>query len=152
MTPKAAESPRAKEMCNVTPGVENAKIAASLFYSPTKLERSMSLSRVGQRAIPIVGGNPPPPNGIGKVVHPIKQGTLAELKWQDSRSSLESRLQGVAVHRSETIPLEKKADGDNTNGEDGDIWPFPCVGKSLRLRCKMSCCHCCEKLTKYIGM
>lgn len=141
MTPKAAESPRAKGTCTA-PGVENAKIAASLFYSPTKLERSMSLSRVAHRVIPDAGGNPRSRTGVGEVVHPIKQDTLAELKWQDSQRALESRLQGVVVRRSENGSsrnscsglLEKKADGDNTRGEQRDVRPFPCIGKFLRLR------------------
>lgn len=140
MTPKAAESPRAIGMCT-TPGVENAKIAASLFYSPTKLERSMSLSRVAHRVIPDACGNPRSRSVVSEVL-PNKQDTEADFKWQDSQRALESRLQGVLAHRGENCSgryscsglAEKKVDGDNSKIEQSGVWPSPCIGKFLCLR------------------
>jgi hypothetical protein len=123
VTPKAAESPRAKGMCT-SPRVDKyavTKIAASLFHSPTKLERSMSMSRVAHRVVPDADGSTPRSRiGVSEVILPDKRDTLAELKKQDSQRELESRLQSVVAHRSENGTsrnpcsklLEKKVEGD----------------------------------------
>lgn len=90
MTPsKSLDSPRAK-VVSTSPGKEKyavAKIAASLFHSPTKLERSMSLSRVAHRPVSEGEGTPRCRSGIaiGEVILPGKRGKSQEFKRHDSR-------------------------------------------------------------------
>lgn len=138
VTPKVSGSPRAKGICT-SPGMEKhavAKMSASLFQSPTKLERSMSLSRVAQRVIPDADESPRSRTGVGEVFLRNRSDRLAELKLEDSRRELESRLQAVVACRSENSStrnlcselLVKKVEGDETYGEPSNAGPFSCIG------------------------
>lgn len=86
VTPKSAESPRTKGT-STPPGKEKhpvAKIASSLFRSPTKLERSMSLSRVAHRPIPEVEvACWRSPVAIGELILPGKRDKLSSFKEQE---------------------------------------------------------------------
>lgn len=86
VTPKSAESPRTKGT-STPPGKEKhpvAKIASSLFRSPTKLERSMSLSRVAHRPVPEVEvACWRSPVAIGELILPGKRDKLSSFKEQE---------------------------------------------------------------------
>ncbi|XP_073389940.1 uncharacterized protein [Physcomitrium patens] len=119
VTPKAAESPRAKGMCP-PPGVEKnavTKMSASLFHSPTKLERSMSLSRVAHRVIPDADRTPRCRAGVGEVILPGKRDALRELKRQDlprgHRSENGSGRKSFSVHLEKIISC---GNGENCDG------------------------------------
>lgn len=138
VTPRVAESPRAKVMCTPQGAEKNAvtKNASSLFHSPTNLERSMSLSRLAHRTISDADGSTPRcrTGVLREVILPGERtGTLAEPKWQDYPRGVESKLQASqrisengSGRRSSSVQLEKKLEGE-VYGEHFDAWLHICV-------------------------
>ena len=138
VTPKSSQSPGAKGICT-SPGVEKyavVKIAASLFHSPTKLERSMSMSRVPHRVVPDADGSTRSRTGVREAILLNQRDILSELEQQDSQRELESRLQAVVAHRSGngfsrnpcSELLEMKVEGDKACGEKTNAEPFSSIG------------------------
>lgn len=125
VTPKAAESPRAKGTCTLQGAEKNAaaKNASSLFHSPTNLERSISLSRLAHRVIPDADGSTPRCRTglLREVILPSERGTLAELKRQDLQRGVDSKLQtghrseNGSGRRSSSVLLERKLEGRKNN-------------------------------------
>lgn len=115
-------------MCS-SPGVGKytvARIATSALYSQTKLERSMSLSRVAHRVVPDTDGSTP------WTQTGASEATLPEMKQQDSQRELESRLETVVAHTSENGSstfqlLEKKVESDKAQT---NAVPLSCNGTS----------------------
>lgn len=110
MTSEAAKSPKAKGMCTVAPRVEDAKIAASLFHSPTNLERSSCLSRETRRAIPDAGGNPRPRTRVGSGTIPSVKGALSFSHGNDENSNSETSTVPVMSFQNHPHFLVTSAD------------------------------------------
>lgn len=126
VTPEAAGPPKTKEICTPSSRSESnqavGRIAISLFRSPRKLERSVSLSRVPHRIM-----------SDADIVLRYRD-EVDELEREDFRRSVDSRLQalvGSDCHfgrKSCSVLLDKKMESSDSYEESCDSVPIIPVG------------------------